>query len=105
MSYRIGSSKRDITGPAAELGMMGFSDVDQKTVGIHSRLYARTFVVEEQDNHVVIVSAQLCRSISRNVLWSFPCHNSPQTTSTGCLSCPQERLKLSTSRQRDTSSG
>jgi neutral ceramidase len=39
--------------------MMGMADADQKTAGIHSRLYARTFVIEEQGVHVAIVTADL----------------------------------------------
>ena len=59
MSYRIGTAKRDVTGPAAEVGMIGFADVDQKTAGIHTRLFARTFVIEDQGNHVAIVNADI----------------------------------------------
>jgi neutral ceramidase len=59
MSYRIGTGKRDITGSAAELGMLGMADADQKTAGILSRLFARTFVIEEQGNHVAIVTADI----------------------------------------------
>ena len=43
--FSIGSGMYDITGPAAELGMMGYSMLDQKTEGISMRLRSRAFVV------------------------------------------------------------
>uniref|UniRef100_K3WW14 Neutral ceramidase n=1 Tax=Globisporangium ultimum (strain ATCC 200006 / CBS 805.95 / DAOM BR144) TaxID=431595 RepID=K3WW14_GLOUD len=46
-SYRIGVGKGDITGPAAEVVMMGYADSSQKSAGILNRLYARAFVVED----------------------------------------------------------
>lgn len=59
--YRVGAGSYDITGPAAELGMMGYADPAQKTEGIHLRLFARAFVVESPCNgqRVAIVSADL----------------------------------------------
>ena len=36
-SFQVGSGVYDITGPAAELGMMGYGRIDQKTAGIHLR--------------------------------------------------------------------
>src|SRR6266540_541394 len=44
-SFQVGSGIYDITGPAAELGMMGYGRIDQKTAGIHLRLWARAFVI------------------------------------------------------------
>ena len=41
----------DITGEAAELGMMGYAMVGQKTSGIHQRLRARAFVVQDAATH------------------------------------------------------
>src|SRR5215510_12893158 len=41
--FQVGSGIHDITGPAAELGMMGYGRLDQKTAGIHLRLWARAF--------------------------------------------------------------
>jgi len=43
--YLIGTGIYDVTGPAAELGMMGMASIEQKTEGIHSRLFARAFIV------------------------------------------------------------
>ena len=60
-SFLIGSSVYDITGPAAELGMMGYGRIDQKTAGIHMRLRARAFVIATPCNgkRVAFVSADL----------------------------------------------
>ena len=46
--YLIGTGIYDVTGPAAELGMMGMASIEQKTEGIHSRLFARAFIVCDQ---------------------------------------------------------
>uniref|UniRef100_K3WW21 Neutral ceramidase n=1 Tax=Globisporangium ultimum (strain ATCC 200006 / CBS 805.95 / DAOM BR144) TaxID=431595 RepID=K3WW21_GLOUD len=53
--YRVGIGKSDITGPAAEIGMMGYGDAQQKAGGILNRLYARAFVIEEADKHSTAV--------------------------------------------------
>ncbi len=60
--YKISSGIYDVTGPAAELGMMGMASIDQKTEGIQSRLYARTFIVcgQNSDKRVVILTADIC---------------------------------------------
>lgn len=44
-NYLVGRGMSDITGPAADLGMMGYSMPQQTTAGIHQRLWARAFVV------------------------------------------------------------
>lgn len=59
----------DITGPAAESGMMGYSMVKQKTAGIHMRLRCRAFIIGDSDRRVVIVTADLCM-ISQGVTLS-----------------------------------
>jgi neutral ceramidase len=58
-AFQVGSGIYDITGPAAELGMMGYAMVDQKTAGIHQRLRSRAFVIASPCNgkRVVFVSA------------------------------------------------
>lgn len=43
--YLVGRGVADITGPAAGVGMMGYSMPQQVTAGIHQRLWARAFVV------------------------------------------------------------
>lgn len=59
--YRVGAAIRDITGPAAELVMMGYSMPEQRAEGISTRLWSRAFVVEHpcSDGRVVFVSADL----------------------------------------------
>ncbi|MCB1316308.1 MAG: neutral/alkaline ceramidase, partial [Leptospiraceae bacterium] len=60
-TFNIGAGIYDITGPAAEVGMMGYAVVDQKTEGIHMRLRSRAYVIESPCNgkRVVFVSADL----------------------------------------------
>ena len=59
--YLIGTGIYDVTGPAAELGMMGMASIEQKTEGIQSRLFARAFIVGDQSlgKRVVILSADV----------------------------------------------
>jgi len=52
--YRIGVAIADITGPAAEVNMMGYAHFGQDTSGIHFRLFARTFIVEDLHSNRVI---------------------------------------------------
>ena len=71
--FRIGSGVYDITGPAAELGMMGYGQIGQKTRGIHLRLWSRAFVIESPCNgqRVVFVSADLAaifQAVKRGVV-------------------------------------
>ncbi|QSQ24946.1 neutral/alkaline ceramidase [Pyxidicoccus parkwayensis] len=58
-SFQVGAGIYDITGPAAELGMMGYAMLEQKTAGIHQRLRARAFVIASPCNgkRVAFVSA------------------------------------------------
>ena len=46
-NYLIGVGISDITGEAAEVGMMGYASLMQKTAGIHQRLRARAFIVQD----------------------------------------------------------
>jgi neutral ceramidase len=59
--YLIGTGIYDVTGPAAELGMMGMASIDQKTEGIQSRLFARAFIIVDQisNKRVVLLSADI----------------------------------------------
>lgn len=57
--YLVGTGVYDITGPAAEIGMMGFAVSSQKTAGIHTRLRARAFIAGDEQKRVVFVSADL----------------------------------------------
>jgi len=43
-NYYVGAGIADVTGPAAELNMMGYANPGQTTHGIHMRQFARAFV-------------------------------------------------------------
>lgn len=45
--YLIGVGSYDMTGPAADVNMMGYASIEQNTAGIHFRLRARTFIVAD----------------------------------------------------------
>ncbi len=59
--FLVGSGIHDITGPSAERGMMGYARLDQRTAGIHMRLWSRAFVIASpcNDKRVVLVTADL----------------------------------------------
>lgn len=56
--YNIGVGIADMTGPAAEIGMMGYAKQGQNTHGIHLRLYSRAFIISSpwDGSKVVYVS-------------------------------------------------
>lgn len=57
----IGQGIYDITGPAAEVGMMGYGQLTEESSGIHMRLWSRAFVLEDSvDHRVAIVTVDLC---------------------------------------------
>lgn len=59
--YLIGLGSYDITGPAADVNMMGYANAEQIASGVHFRLRARTFIVaESQGNRVVFVNLDAC---------------------------------------------
>lgn len=58
--YLVGCGIYDVTGPAAEVGMMGFADPAQTTQGIYMRLFSRAFIVGDEKRRVVYVTADLC---------------------------------------------
>lgn len=69
----IGTGISDITGPAAEVGMMGYGKSDQITSGIQTRLWARAYVIANPttNKRIVFVSAelgQLFSSLKQGVL-------------------------------------
>lgn len=59
--YLIGLGSYDITGPAADVNMMGYANMEQIVSGVHFRLRARTFIVAEpQGKRVVFVNLDAC---------------------------------------------
>ncbi|KAK8707615.1 hypothetical protein V6N13_058670 [Hibiscus sabdariffa] len=60
-NYLIGLGSYDITGPAADVNMMGYANSEQTASGIHFRLRARSFIVAEpQGKRVVFVNLDAC---------------------------------------------
>ncbi|KFK36701.1 hypothetical protein AALP_AA4G158000 [Arabis alpina] len=60
--YLIGVGSYDITGPAADVNMMGYANSDQIASGIHFRLRARAFIVADPqgNNRVAFVNLDAC---------------------------------------------
>ncbi|MEU0374176.1 neutral/alkaline ceramidase [Streptomyces sp. NPDC006283] len=60
-TYLVGRGISDVTGEAAEVGMMGYSSFDQKASGIHQRQRSRAFVVADRTSgsRVAYVNADL----------------------------------------------
>ncbi|KAK6793268.1 hypothetical protein RDI58_006721 [Solanum bulbocastanum] len=59
--YLIGLGSYDITGPAADVNMMGYANMEQIASGVHFRLRARTFIVAEpQGKRVAFVNLDAC---------------------------------------------
>ncbi|KAL5973537.1 Neutral ceramidase 1 [Asimina triloba] len=62
-NYLIGLGSYDITGPAADVNMMGYANMEQIASGLHFRLRARTFIVAEPEPHgkrVAFVNLDAC---------------------------------------------
>ncbi|GGL07673.1 neutral/alkaline ceramidase [Mangrovihabitans endophyticus] len=58
--YLVGVGIGDITGEAAEVGMLGYADPGQTTAGLASRQWARAFVVADAaGRHVAFVSTEI----------------------------------------------
>lgn len=58
--FLIGTGIHDITGPIAEVGMMGYGLIEQIAHGLHIRLRSRAFaVVGKNGKRIVFVSADL----------------------------------------------
>jgi neutral ceramidase len=59
-THRVGVGIADVTGEAAEVGMLGYADPAQTTAGIHTRLWSRAFVVADAaDRRVAVVSVEV----------------------------------------------
>lgn len=59
--YLLGAAVSDVTGPAAETRMFGYAELTQQTMGIHSRLKSRAFVIADpcSGERLAFVSADL----------------------------------------------
>jgi neutral ceramidase len=61
-TYRMGLATRDITGPFVDSQMQGYANSKQISKGLHTRLWARAFVVEGcNGKRVAFVSADLAQ--------------------------------------------
>jgi neutral ceramidase len=49
-AYLVGRGLSDITGEAAECGMLGYGRADQRTTGIHTRQRTRAFIIAAPDD-------------------------------------------------------
>ncbi|XP_047312584.1 neutral ceramidase 1-like [Impatiens glandulifera] len=59
--YLIGLGSYDITGPAADVNMMGYANTDQAASGVHFRLRSRAFIVAEpKGSRVLFVNLDAC---------------------------------------------
>lgn len=72
-NYLIGIGKYDVTGSAAEIGMMGYAVTEQKSAGIHNRQFARAYIVVDPDtnNRIVFVNVDagaLFQSVNLGVI-------------------------------------
>lgn len=59
MTLSVGRGIADVTGEAADCGMMGYGKADQRSAGIHLRLRARAFVFASGDTRLLLVVAEL----------------------------------------------
>ena len=58
-SWQVGRGIADITGEAADCGMLGYGKSDQRTRGIHLRQRCRSFVLDDGSRRVLLVVAEL----------------------------------------------
>ncbi|CRK93660.1 CLUMA_CG007189, isoform A [Clunio marinus] len=70
--FTIGLGRFDITGPSVEVPFMGYASMDQRGHGIHTRQFARTFIVQDAaGRRVVYVAtdlAMISHAMRRDVL-------------------------------------
>ncbi|MHA7652075.1 neutral ceramidase [Mycobacterium sp. ML4] len=55
----VGRGISDITGEAADCGMLGYGKIEQRTAGIHLRLRSRAFIFATSQARVLLVVAEL----------------------------------------------
>ncbi|MFD5099935.1 neutral/alkaline non-lysosomal ceramidase N-terminal domain-containing protein [Streptomyces albidochromogenes] len=75
MGLLAGCGVADITGEAAECGMLGYGKAQQRTTGIHTRLHARAFAFADGDRRLLLVVCELplmSAGVVRDVLGRLP---------------------------------
>lgn len=55
-TYLIGVARKDVTGPIVQVNMMGYANPAQIANGLHQRLYARSFIVDDGKSRVCFVT-------------------------------------------------
>lgn len=74
-TYKVGLATRDITGPFVDSQMQGYANAKQISKGLHTRLWARAFIVEGcNGRRVAFVSAdmaQMFHSVRQGVVESL----------------------------------
>lgn len=72
-NYQVGRGRHDVTGVAAQGGMMGYAEGNQTTKGVHDRQWARAFIVRDRRPphrrvaYVVVDAGQMFQSIVQGV--------------------------------------
>ncbi|XP_055903625.1 neutral ceramidase [Eupeodes corollae] len=70
--YKIGVGRGDVTGPPVEIGFMGYASLKQRGHGIHTRQFARAFVVEDDNSRrvafVSVDAGMMGYAVKREVL-------------------------------------
>ncbi|MDI9916500.1 neutral/alkaline ceramidase [Rhodococcus sp. IEGM 1379] len=59
-SMQVGVGISDVTGPVAEVGMMGYSSFEQRAEGLHQRMRARAFAFGDGNARVMYVCVDNC---------------------------------------------
>ncbi|CAH2241580.1 jg3916 [Pararge aegeria aegeria] len=72
-ALRVGVGIADVTGPPAEVGFMGYANLEQSGHGIHLRQFSRAFVLEDESNStrfvfVSVDAAMMGIGVRREVL-------------------------------------
>eukprot|EP00756_Hemistasia_phaeocysticola_P027145 Hpha_TRINITY_DN16101_c3_g1::TRINITY_DN16101_c3_g1_i1::g.8920::m.8920/K12349/ASAH2; neutral ceramidase len=77
--YKVGVGKADATSSLTQTAMMGYANPSQLTAGLHTRLWARAFVVQDGDFKVAFVSLDsgmpsvaLRQEVDKRLLQRFP---------------------------------
>jgi hypothetical protein len=70
-SYLIGTGIGDVTGPAAEVNLMGYAVFAQVAGGIHLRLFSRAYIVVDEDTGKRIAFASVDWGMASQVWGNF----------------------------------
>ncbi|XP_050347290.1 neutral ceramidase isoform X2 [Nymphalis io] len=67
-ALRVGVGIADVTGPPAEIGFMGYANLEQSGHGIHLRQFSRAFVLEDESNSTRIVFVSVDAAMMGNAV-------------------------------------